>query len=135
MILMACVDDNMGMLFNKRRQSQDKVLRAHILDITANSRLWMNYYSARQFEPDTEPQINIDENFLSKAAPGEFCFTVDVDVGVYEQQVEKIILFKWNRRYPGDLHFNINLSNWRLVESHDFVGSSHEKITEEVYVR
>ncbi|NMP36999.1 MAG: ribonuclease Z [Clostridiales bacterium] len=135
MILMACVDDNMGMLFNKRRQSQDKVLRAHILDITANSRLWMNYYSARQFEPDTEPQINIDENFLSKAAPGEFCFTEDVDVGVYEQQVEKIILFKWNRRYPGDLHFNINLSNWRLVESHDFVGSSHEKITEEVYVR
>lgn len=135
MILLACVDDDMGMLFNKRRQSQDKVLLNHILDITANGRLWMNHYSARQFESHPEPQINIDENFLSEAAPGEFCFSEDVDVGPYGQWVEKIILFRWNRRYPGDLHFSIDLSNWRLVESHDFAGSSHEKITQEVYVR
>lgn len=94
MILLACVDDDMGMLFNKRRQSQDKVLLNHILDITANGRLWMNHYSARQFESDSEPQINIDENFLSEAAPGEFCFSEDVDVGPYGQWVEKIILRK-----------------------------------------
>ena len=27
MIIMVCVDDNNGMMFNKRRQSQDRVLR------------------------------------------------------------------------------------------------------------
>jgi hypothetical protein len=135
LILLACVDDDMGMLFNKRRQSQDKILRAHILDITAKGRLWMNHYSARQFESEAAPQINVDDNFLSEAAPGEFCFAEDTDVGAYEQWVEKIILFRWNRRYPGDLHFNIDLSHWKLIESHDFTGSSHEKITEEVYVR
>ena len=30
MIVIACLDDNGGMMFNHRRQSQDRVLRAHI---------------------------------------------------------------------------------------------------------
>ncbi len=135
MILIVCVDDGMGMLFNKRRQSQDKVLREHILSITDNGRLWMNHYSARQFEPDSAPQINVDDNFLDEASPGEYCFSEDTDVSPYEQWLEKIVLFKWNRRYPSDLHFNIDLSRWHLIETHDFPGASHEKITKEVYFR
>ena len=31
MIVMVCVDDKNGMMFNKRRQSQDRVLRQHML--------------------------------------------------------------------------------------------------------
>ncbi len=34
MILIVCVDDNKGMMFNHRRQSQDRVLRRHILDMS-----------------------------------------------------------------------------------------------------
>ena len=135
MILLVCVDDDMGMLFNKRRQSQDKVLRERILEISANGRLWMNHYSAQQFDPATHPQINIDDDFLNEAVPGEFCFAENVDVIPYEQWIEKIVVFKWNRRYPGDLHFGIDLTQWHLAETRDFAGSSHEKITEEVYVR
>ena len=33
MILIVCIDDNKGMMFNHRRQSQDGVLRRHILDM------------------------------------------------------------------------------------------------------
>ena len=33
MILIACVDDNLGMLFNNRRQSMDRVLRARLLKL------------------------------------------------------------------------------------------------------
>jgi len=137
MRLMVCVDDDMGMLFNKRRQSQDKILREHILSMTGNTRLWMNHYSARQFESDSAPQINIDDNFLNEAAPGEYCFVEDLDVSPYEQWMEKIILFKWNRRYPSDLRFNISINDhgWKLRQSTDFAGSSHEKITEEVYTK
>ena len=135
MILVVCVDDSMGMLFNKRRQSQDKALREHILSMTENTRLWMNHYSARQFATDPAPKVNIDDHFLSEAAPGEYCFAEDVDVSRYEQWMEKIILYKWNRTYPGDLYFGIDLSNWHLIETLDFPGSSHENITMEVYVR
>ena len=34
MILIVCVDDHNGMMFNHRRQSQDRVLRADILELT-----------------------------------------------------------------------------------------------------
>ena len=52
-----------------------------------------------------------------------------------EPWIEKIILFKWNRNYPGDFFFDIDVTSnhWILQESKDFPGSSHEKITMEVY--
>lgn len=33
MILMTTIDDSGGLLFNHRRQSQDRILRQHMLDI------------------------------------------------------------------------------------------------------
>lgn len=135
MILIACVDDNNGMMFNHRRQSQDRVLREHILQMTSGNRLWMNHYSAKQFADECAPQINVDDGFLNEAAPGDYCFVEVDDAAEYERWMEKIVLYKWNRRYPSDVHFGISLQadGWRLTSSTDFVGSSHEKITEEVY--
>lgn len=82
------------------------------------------------------PQICVDENFLENAADGEYCFAEDIDVAPYEERTERIILYKWNRRYPADLVFGVNLNNgWRLIAAEDFQGNSHEKITEEIYER
>lgn len=135
MILIACVDDDFGMMFNKRRQSKDKIVIDRILQITAGKRLWMNHYSGKQFADKPDADINTDDLFLSEAAPGEYCFVEDVGSAQYEKWVEKIVLYKWNRRYPADLYFDIPLADhgWKLMQSTDFVGSSHEKITEEVY--
>ena len=137
MILIVCVDDDNGMMFNHRRQSQDRVLRERVLGMTAGSRLWMNHYTEKQFATENAPQINVDDGFLNEAAPGDYCFVEGDDVTNYEKWMEKIILYKWNRRYPGDVHFGIPLQahGWRLTGSTDFVGSSHEKITEEVYTK
>jgi len=107
-----CVDDNLGMIFNNRRQSQDRVLREYILKLAEGHKLWMNHYSAQQFE--LASQIDVNDNFLDEATPGEYCFVEDIDVKPYKQQAEKIVLFKWNRRYPGDLRFGIDLSSWNL---------------------
>ena len=49
MIVMVCVDDKNGMMFNKRRQSQDRVLRQHMLELAGDKKLWMNAYSRKQF--------------------------------------------------------------------------------------
>ena len=49
MILIAAADDSYGMMFNHRRQSQDRVLRQRMLELTAGHTLWMNAYSAKQF--------------------------------------------------------------------------------------
>ena len=37
MIMIVCVDDNFGMMFNKRRQSRDKKLCEHILFLSSLS--------------------------------------------------------------------------------------------------
>ncbi|SMC61990.1 ribonuclease Z [Papillibacter cinnamivorans] len=137
MIIIACVDDDMGMMFNHRRQSQDRILRERILEVTKGSKLWMNHYSAKQFSENCASQINVDENYLSEAGTGEYCFVEDCDISPYLQWVEKIILYRWNRRYPSDQTFSVDLvtNAWKLVHTEDFTGSSHEKITEEIYTR
>ena len=75
MIIIATVDNKNGLMFNHRRQSQDKILREKILEITAKSKLWVNHYTEKQFaDMGRCPQLNIDDNLLNEAAPGEYCF-------------------------------------------------------------
>ena len=50
MVLIICLDDDNGMMFNHRRQSQDRELRKHLMTLTSGKKLWMNHYSAKQFE-------------------------------------------------------------------------------------
>lgn len=132
MNLIACVDDKMGMLFNKRRQSMDRVLRARVLELCAGKKLWMNTYSRKQFDDNTEG-ITVAEDFLDKAGSDDYCFDETISPAAYENKINRIILYKWNRVYPADLYFDIDLKNWRLTTSTDFAGSSHDKITEEIY--
>lgn len=134
MILIVCIDENGGIAFNSRRQSQDKKLRDRILTITSDSTLLMNNYSREMFGDHS--QIKTDEHFLDNALDGDYCFAEDIDVTPYEDKISKIVLYKWNRAYPSDLKFGISLSEgWKLVRSEDFQGNSHENITEEIYER
>lgn len=143
MILIACIDDNKGMMFNHRRQSQDRVLRQHILSMVGDGRLWMNEYSGKMFAKDSdgspEERICVDEDFLNKASAGEYCFVEKdswvVDLFPDTANIESVVLYKWNRVYPTDQYFTMDLSGWKLVETIEFPGSSHEKITEERYER
>lgn len=133
MIIILCVDDNGGMMFNKRRLSRDKVLYEKIIDITKESTLWLNNYSSSLFEGMNSSHIRVSESFIENATKGDFCFVEDTGLKSFENRIEKIILFKWNRVYPKDLFFDINISGWKLIESSEFAGNSHKKITMEVY--
>ncbi|MCD8124983.1 MAG: ribonuclease Z, partial [Lachnospiraceae bacterium] len=131
MTVIAAVDDCMGMMFNKRRQSQDRVLRQRIISLAEGKNIWMNAYTAKQFKDQADTgQIKTDENFMEKARAGEYCFIENVPAVPYEEWIEKIILFKWNRTYPGDVHFDIDLFAWQMISTEDFPGSSHENITQ-----
>ena len=125
MIVMVCVDDKNGMMFNKRRQSQDRVLRQHMLELAGNKKLWMNAYSRTQFSKE--------ENRIIRS--GEYCFLEDEDPAQYKEQIEELILFHWNRTYPADLCCTLDLSEWKRKTTEEFAGSSHEKITQEWYVK
>ena len=133
MQVIVCVDDDLGMMFNHRRVSRDRKLTDRILEIIKGKRLFVNHYSEELF---AEKQgIFVEDDFLEKAGEQDVCFVENESLLPYEDQIDKIILYRWNRKYPADVHLDIPLKEWRLMESYDFEGYSHEKITEEVYER
>lgn len=134
MKLMVVVDDDNGMMFNHRRQSQDSVLRERILQMSEESVLWISGYTKKQFG-DIPPYVRVSDVPLDEASNGEFCFIEDMGVASYGEKIEDFILFHWNRKYPGDMRLDFFPQDhgMELMESENFKGSSHEKITMEVW--
>lgn len=133
MIVISCVDDNLGTMFNQRRQSRDRILIEHILKIASENRIWINSYSKELFKE--AENVIVDEDFLSKAEDDDYCFVENVDLSGYEHKIHEIILYSWNRTYPSDKKININLDKWRIIAEENLEGSSHEKITQKIYIR
>lgn len=132
MNIIVCLDNNRGMMFNRRRQSRDKYLIDKIKELTANHTTWTTPYSASLFDW----KISIDENMLSLAKKDDFCFVENLHVQDHLSSIDKIYLFKWNRTYPADFYFDIDLNEeFHLISQEDFTGNSHENITMEVWER
>lgn len=133
MNLIVAVDNNLGMMFNNRRQSRDERLRERILEIVGDNVLYMNFYTLEQFERNKN--IVLSKNPMDDGDEDDYCFIENLDVKEKENNFNKIIIYHWNREYPGDKFFNIDLSNWELISEYEFVGKSHDNIKECVYVR
>ncbi len=133
MILIVCLDDRNGMAFGGRRQSRDRELTARIAARVGAARLWTTPYSAPLFE-GLEMPLSVDADCLTKAAAGDFCFVETQEVPP-DLAVEALVVYRWNRHYPGDLYFPADrlLPPLTLVSATDFVGYSHDTITEELY--
>ena len=132
MHIIVCLDQNGGMRFNRRRQSRDAEVCARILRRAAGSRLWMAPESEKLFFADA-PEICVDAAFPTAALPGDFCFAEDPALLPDEDKIETLILYHWNREYPADAYFPLSLQGFTLLEQTEFAGTSHERITEEVY--
>ncbi len=131
--VIACVDERMGMMFNRRRQSKDRVQRERLLLLLGGKCLWMSEYSGKLF--GEAEGVCAHSAFVDMAEDGEALFFEDVPLML--DGVSRVILYRWNEHYPSDTVFPFDLSHegFALKKSEDFVGSSHEKITEEIYER
>lgn len=135
LIIAVCIDARGGMLFNHRRQSQDRAQREDLLDFCAGRRLWIAPYSAPLFRERED--VRADEKFLDKAAEGEVCFVEDRPVAPLSDRIESMVVYDWDRAYPADVHLDLDpaSSGFALKEEREFPGSSHEKIIRRVYER
>ena len=122
MYIIICLDDNNGLAFNHRRQSQDRIVAEDIRKTVGEKKLWITDYSRKLFQAVSN--LEISEN------PKEEAETLDTD----DEQIEQFIIYRWNRVYPADVSVEIG-AEWKLTETEEFPGFSHEKITKEIYCR
>ena len=132
MKLIFCLDDRGGMMFNRRRQSQDSELRKRILEKLDGKPLIMSPYSAKQFVEGGD--ILISDTPQSGAIDVVY-FVEDLPFSL--NGVDGITIYRWNRHYPSDVKLGVDLSKKGFILDYiyEFKGSSHEKITEENYVK
>lgn len=133
MIVILCLDENRGMLFNKRRQSRDREVIKRIMEICLYTKLRIHPFSVMLFKEELSEVIVAEEEFLQKAEKGEYCFVENQDLKEVEEKIEKLVIFWWNRSYPADFRFTLDLKSWKKVAEEEFVGYSHDRITKEVY--
>ena len=136
MKLIVCLDDRNGMAFRGSRQSMDCALRDRIIDLVGCNTLWMNGYSEKQFvsKPNNS---RVSNDFLDVAGVKDYCFVEIDDLIPYIANVSEIVIFRWNRRYPADLYFPLQMlaDGFQKISQCEFPGNSHETITQEVYRR
>ena len=132
MKVFVCVDDNDGMLFNNRRQSRDQKVVEKIREIVGKEKLWIKEFSKAMFEES----VVVDDALLDQAGQDDYCFIENEHLSPYEEKIDVIYVFKWNRVYPADFKLDLHLEErYTMTSSEEFVGNSHDKITLEVWKR
>ena len=132
MTLVVCLDDNLGMMFNHRRQSRDRVLIKDLMDHVGDRRLVVSSYSVSLFPAD-DPRVVVAADPWVAAGEDDLVFAEDTDPASAWDKVSEVLLYRWNRIYPADRHFRGDMSGFLLTETTEFVGSSHDRITKEVW--
>ena len=69
---------------------------------------------------------------MTVAEENDLCFLEDENINLYKEKINELIIYKWNRKYPADFVFEMP-EGFVLTETAEFQGSSHEKITKEIY--
>lgn len=132
MILAICLDDNNGMMFGNKRQSRDAKVIEDIIENCPDNILYISEYSKTLLEKE-KIQVKIIEE---ESIPVDgVCFIENEKIFDYINKADKLVIYKWNRKYPGDLFFNNWEKDWEKESSLSIVGKSHEEITKETYRR
>ena len=64
MNIIICLDDDNGMMFNKRRQSQDRILRADLKEFIKDKDLYMNNYSYKLYKDIDNGNIKVGNTYF-----------------------------------------------------------------------
>lgn len=134
MHLICAVSNQMGISFNQRRVSRDKAIYTDIANLIGEKNLYMDPYSAPLFA-DLKDRLSIccPENYLAEAGCDDYVFFEKGDLT--QQQVQSLVLYRFNREYPSDFNLPIDFTRFEKLSQTEFEGSSHEVITREIWQR
>lgn len=131
-----CVAENGAMLFGGRRVSRDKIMLEDFLRLASDGAIFISDFSMKLFD-GADASLIVASNPLSSADVGDFAFVEDKSLYEYRDKIEELIIYKWNRSYPGDFFLDIDPEKEKMTlkEVYEFEGKSHEKITRECWER
>ncbi len=132
MTLIFCVDDNFGLMFNKRRQSRDSAVLDDIKNCFAGEKICMSPYSEKLFS-----EAGIDYTICENFNQDGIYFVEDEYSPDLFNSADEVILYHWGKVYPADYNFDISLlsADFTLAETTVFKGTSHNEIKKERYTR
>ena len=86
---------------------------------------------------DGYEKVQSSVNPFDCADDGDVCFIENIHLAPYIKDVSTLVVYRWNRLYPSDFKFDVDIlkSGFSLESVKEFEGSSHEKITKEIYRR
>ncbi len=134
MTVALCICDRFGMLFNGRRQSRDRNQLADLAAIANGKTVYITPFSEKLF-------IGFEGNFAVSENPlcenDGIAFIENMHLSEYKNEIDTLIIYRWNERYPADFSIDISPEDigLKLSSSEDFAGYSHEKITREIWRR
>ena len=110
-------------MFFGKRQSRDSALIKWLADYVGGEKIYASKYSAPLFDGCDVLTDSKDGYVFVEDEP----YTAD--------DVSELVLCRWNRSYPADKFFDTDpkLLGLNLFKTYDIVGSSHDKITIEIY--
>lgn len=129
-----CVDDSGGMGFNHRRQSRDVCVLADIQRGIGDV-LTIDVFSQSLVKEAGIPYVLAPEDLTT--LPQDAHFFLECRPAREALAADTIVLYRWNRRYPADTHWDVDLAQqgYTLLDTTEFPGKSHDTITKEVYTR
>lgn len=129
MYLILCVSKENGLRFHQRRQSRDRILTKDMIQLAGGKGLW-----AMEGSRDLlQEQVRYTKDPLADVRDKEFLFLETDPDQIAKEQIEGIVLYHWNRNYPADEFYTIDVEQYELEAQIEFQGSSHERITREFW--
>ena len=129
------LDEREGMMIFGKRQSRDRVLIADFVSSVGDAPIFISPFSKIIFQP--HESVNIVENPFLDSSDGGACFIENYHLASYIDMIGTLVIYRWNELYPSDVKFDLDVvaAGFKLVESYDFKGSSHDRITKDIYKR
>lgn len=126
-----CVDDNNGMMFNKRRQSRDRAVVDDIAKTVGENVLYADGYSKELFKDCAG--LKVSESIEECEKNNGYFFAENVSICKYADRITEITVYHWNRVYPSNFKADFDYRGMCMTEKTEFAGFSHPVITKEVY--
>ena len=134
MKIIICWSNNKGIAFHQRRVSRDAAVIADIKSLLGQQPLYIHPASQILFG-ESGIDLVCSESYLSDANDNDYVFIESDAYLSFEDDIRQIIAYNWNRDYPADTYFRMDLSAFEQVDSTILPGHSHENIQREIWNR